>query len=570
MLSTLDWLVLGGTLIFIVVYGIYKSRGTKTAEGYLRGGDKAKWWTIGLSVMATQASAITFLSTPGQGYTDGMGFVQIYFGLPLALIIVCVFFIPIYYKLKVFTAYEYLESRFDLKTRTLAAIYFLVQRGMGAGITIFAPAIILATILGWPLKTTIILIGLLVIVYTVTGGSKAVSQTQKLQMIVIMIGMAAAFGLILNYLPTELSFRDALHVAGASGKMEVVDTQWNLNDRYNIWSGLIFAFFLSLGYFGADQSQVQRYLGGSSIRESRLGLLFNAVLKVPMQFFILLTGVLVFVFYQYNQAPIFFNQPAYEKAREVDPETLGALESEYDEWHLNKQELNSRYLQAVRSGDEIARADLAGQITTADLREQQIRDQVKAVIKKTDPKAETNDKDYVFISFILNYMPVGVVGLLLAMIFCAAMSSTAAELNALGSTTTVDIYKRSINRNTTDLHDLRASKALTMLWGAIAIAFALFASLFENLIQFVNIVGSLFYGTMLGFFLIAFFLKWIRSGTAVFIAAIIAELVVLYTYFFTDIGYLFYNLIGCGVMVIVAMLMHPLVGRESRVEVRGS
>ncbi len=565
MLSTLDWLVLGGTLILIVVYGIYKSRGTKTAEGYLRGGDSAKWWTIGLSVMATQASAITFLSTPGQGYTDGMGFVQIYFGLPFALIIVCLFFIPIFYKLKVYTAYEYLESRFDLKTRTLAAVYFLVQRGMGAGITIYAPAIILSTILGWDLKTTVIIIGILVIIYTVSGGTKAVSQTQKLQMIVIMIGMAAAFGLILNYLPEELSFRDALHVAGASGKMEIVDTQWNLNDRYNIWSGILFAVFLSLGYFGADQSQVQRYLGGSSIKESRLGLLFNAVLKVPMQFFILLTGVLVFVFYQYNKAPIFFNQSAYEEVRSADPGALIPLEEMYDTWHQEKRQLNARYLEAVNSGNEAERASIATQITLADEREQEIRDEVKAVIRQADPGAETNDKDYVFINFILNYMPVGVIGLLLAMIFSAAMSSTAAELNALGSTTTVDIYKRSINRSSSDANDLRASKGLTMLWGIIAIAFALFASLFENLIQFVNIVGSLFYGTMLGFFLIAFFLKWVRSGTAVFIAAIIAELVVLYTYFFTNIGYLFYNLIGCGVMVLIAVLLQPLVGGLKRV-----
>lgn len=560
MLNTLDWIVLAGTLIFIVVYGIYKTRGTTTTEGYLKGGNQSKWWTIGLSVMATQASAITFLSTPGQGYVDGMDFVQIYFGLPIALIIVCVFFIPIYYKLKVYTAYEYLESRFDLKTRILASVYFLIQRGMGAGITIYAPAIILSTILGWNLNITILIIGMLVIIYTVSGGTKAVSQTQKLQMIVIMIGMGVAFGLILRYLPSEMSFSDALHVAGASGKMEVIDTKWDLTDRYNIWSGILFAVFLSLGYFGADQSQVQRYLTGSSIRESRLGLLFNAILKVPMQFFILLTGVLVFVFYQYNRAPIFFNQAAYEQVYDQRPDEFGALEEEYNNWFAGKQELNTQYLEAVRSGNEERRQQLAERIKTADLQEQDIRQRVKTTITSADERIETNDKDYVFISFILDYMPIGIVGLLLAMIFSAAMSSTAAELNALGSTSTIDIYKRNFAPESSDRQDLRASKALTMLWGIIAIAFALVASLFENLIQFVNIVGSLFYGTMLGFFLIAFFMKWIRSGTAVFIAALIAEGVVLYTHFFTDIGYLFYNLIGCAVMVLAVILLQPLIG----------
>lgn len=558
MLNTLDWIVLIGTLVFIVVYGIYKTRGTKTVDGYLRGGNEAKWWTIGLSVMATQASAITFLSTPGQGYADGMGFVQIYFGLPFALIIVCIFFIPIYYKLKVYTAYEYLESRFDLKTRTLAAFYFLVQRGMGAGITIYAPAIILSTILGWNLNYTIIIIGILVIVYTVSGGTKAVSQTQKLQMVVIMVGMAVAFGLILQYLPDEISFKEALHVAGASGKMEIVDTTFDLSDRYNIWSGILFAVFLSLGYFGTDQSQVQRYLSGKSIKESRLGLLFNALLKVPMQFFILLTGVLVFVFYQYNQAPVFFNQSEYAAAYETHADQLQPLEAEYDAWFEEKQQLNAQYLEAIGNNNTNIQSSIANQIVTADAQEQDIRDRVKSVIKEARPAAETNDKDYVFISFILDYMPIGIVGLLLAMIFSAAMSSTAAELNALGSTTTVDIYKRSVTRGASDSHYLRASKNLTMLWGAIAIAFALFASLFENLIQFVNIVGSLFYGTMLGFFLVAFFLKRVTSGTAVFIAAIISELLVLYVYFFTDIGYLFYNLIGCAGVLVLSVLLQTL------------
>ncbi len=562
MLSTLDWTILIGTLAAIVSFGIYKTRGENSVKGYLLGGNEGKWWTIGLSVMATQASAITFLSTPGQAYADGMGFVQIYFGLPLALIVVCVFFIPIYYKLKVYTAYEYLESRFDVKTRTLAAIYFLVQRGMGAGITIFAPAIILSSILGWNLNYTILIIGFLVILYTVLGGTKAVNQTQKLQMIVIMVGMAIAFTLILGYLPDEMSISEALHVAGASGKMEILDFSIDANNRYTVWSGLLGGFFLSLAYFGTDQSQVQRYLGGQSVMQSRLGLLFNALLKVPMQFFILLTGVLVFVFYQYNKAPIFFNTPEYEVVYETNGAELDVLQNEYDIWFDHKQGLNSAYLEAIRSEDETGAARLAGQIKVADATEKRIRDDVKTVIAQARPDAETNDKDYVFITFILNHMPIGVIGLLLAMIFSAAMSSTAAELNALGSTSTIDIYKRSLFRNRSDKHYLLASKGLTMLWGIIAILFALVGSLFENLIQFVNIIGSLFYGTMLGFFIVAFAIKHVKSGTAVFLAAIISEAIVLTVYFFGDIGYLWYNLIGAAGVVVFSIIIQAVLPKS--------
>ena len=559
MLNTLDWIVLVGTLVAIVVYGVYKTRGQKSVKGYLLGGSDAKWWTVGLSVMATQASAITFLSTPGQAYSDGMGFVQIYFGLPIALIVVCAVFIPIYYKLKVYTAYEYLENRFDLKSRTLASIYFLIQRGMGAGITIYAPAIILATILGWNLNYTIIIIGFLVIVYTVSGGTKAVSQTQKVQMVVILIGMAIAFGMLINYIPDDVSFKEALHVAGVSGKMEVVDWSFDMNNRYTIWSGIFGAFFLSLAYFGTDQSQVQRYLGGASVTQSRMGLLFNAVLKVPMQFFILLTGVLVFVFYQYHKAPVFFNSAGYETvmSSEAAPQ-LQALEDTYSDWFEEKQSLNEEYLNAYRNDDIQQMQSIAASIQGADEEEQRIRDEVKAVISSADESIETNDRDYVFISFILNHLPVGIIGLLLAVIFSAAMSSTAAELNALGSTTTMDIYKRSIRKDGSDKHYLQASMGLTLLWGLIAIAFALFASLFENLIQFVNIVGSLFYGTMLGFFVVAFALKWVRNGTAVFIAALIAEAIVLAVFKFTDIGFLWYNLIGCGGVVVFAIILQAI------------
>lgn len=562
MLSTLDWTVLIGTMAAIVAYGVYKTRGEQSVKGYLLGGNEGKWWTIGLSVMATQASAITFLSTPGQAYSDGMGFIQIYFGLPLALIVVCVFFIPIYYKLKVYTAYEYLESRFDVKTRTLAAIYFLIQRGMGAGITIFAPAIILSSILGWDLNGTILVIGLLVILYTVSGGTKAVNQTQKIQMIVIMAGMAIAFTLLLGYLPDEMSISEALHVAGASGKMEVLDFSIDANNRYTVWSGVLGGFFLSLAYFGTDQSQVQRYLGGQSVTQSRLGLLFNAILKIPMQFFILLTGVLVFVFYQYNKAPIFFNTPEYEEVYATNGAELDVLQEAYDGWFDEKQDLNAAYLTAVRTGDEASTTSLAEQITRADARERNIRNEVKTVIAKARPDAETNDKDYVFITFILNHMPIGIIGLLLAMIFSAAMSSTAAELNALGSTSTVDIYRRSLFRNRSEKHYLLASKGLTMLWGVIAILFALVGSLFENLIQFVNIIGSLFYGTMLGFFIVAFALKYVKSGTAVFVGALIAEAIVLAVYFMADIGYLWYNVIGAAGVVVFSIIIQAFMPKK--------
>lgn len=564
MLNTIDWIVLLSTILFIVVYGVYRTRGQKDVQSYLTGGKEARWWTVGLSVMATQASAITFLSTPGQAYADGMGFVQIYFGLPLALVVVCAFFIPIYYKLKVYTAYEYLESRFDLKSRTLAAVFFLIQRGMGAGITIYAPAIILSTILGWNLNITILLIGILVIVYTVSGGTKAVSQTQKLQMIIILGGMAVAFGLLVSYLPKDVSLTEALHLAGASGKMEVVNFSTDLDNRYTFWSGILGAFFLSLAYFGTDQSQVQRYLSSESITQSRLGLLFNAIFKVPMQFFILLTGVMVFVFYQFNQAPIFFNQTGYEMAAENGAaEQLDNYQIEYNNWFQEKQQLNDDYIAALRSGDTDEQANVASEISRADLEEQRIRDEVKTVIASTGRDIETNDRDYVFITFILNHLPIGIIGLLLAVILSAAMSSTAAELNALGSTSTVDIYRRSFVINASDGHYLVASKGLTLVWGIIAIAFALFASLFENLIQFVNIVGSLFYGTMLGFFIVAFALKFVTRGTAVFLAAIIAEMIVLAVFQFTDVGFLWFNLIGCaGVVILASVLQFVLPSRN--------
>lgn len=563
-LSFIDWLVLGLTLGIIVLVGVWKTRGKQSVNDYLRGGNEAKWWTIGLSVMATQASAITFLSTPGQAYADGMRFVQFYFGLPIAMVILCVTFIPIYYKLKVYTAYEYLEGRFDLKTRTLAAILFLIQRGLGAGITIYAPAIILSSILGWNLNYTILIIGSLVILYTVSGGTKAVSQTQKLQMLVILIGMAIAFYLLVDYLPDDLSFTEALRVAGASGKLNAVDFSFDLNNRYTIWSGITGGLFLMLAYFGTDQSQVQRYLSGSSIRESRLGLLFNAMLKVPMQFFILLTGIMVFLFYQFHQAPIFFNQPAMEQVESEIPQ-LQEKQGEYDLWFQQKSDLNEAFIEAHRRGDEGLKTQIAGQIKAADLEEKAIRDEVRTLLSEHDPSIETNDRDYVFITFILNHLPKGLIGLLLAVIFSAAMSSTAAELNALGSTTLVDMYRRSFYSRGNEDHYVRASKLLTMMWGVIAILFAIFGTLFENLIQFVNIVGSLFYGTILGIFLCAFYLKRVRAN-GVFLAAIISEGIVFYCFFQTEIGFLWFNVIGCMSVILLGLLFSAFEGDKKSPE----
>lgn len=553
-MSSLDWLVLLGTLGFIVIYGVWKTRGAKNIDTYLLGDKSMKWWTIGLSVMATQASAITFLSTPGQAFESGMGFVQFYFGLPIAMVILCITVIPIYYRLKVYTAYEYLESRFDLKTRTLASVLFMVQRGLAAGITIYAPAIILSSILGWSLTYTNIFIGVLVIVYTVSGGTKAVSQTQKQQMAVIMGGMVVAFVILVNLLPDDITFGEAVKVAGKMGKLEVVDFTFNPYERYNFWAGITGGLFLALSYFGTDQSQVARYLGGKSITESRLGLLFNGLLKIPMQFFILFIGVMVFVFYQFNQPPVFFNEVAKSKLYESPyKEELQDLEQQHAAIFEEKQAEVRGLVAAINSESEEAIAVQQDKIAAIDEKATEVRSRVIALIKDHTPDAETKDTDYVFIRFVMDYLPKGIVGLLLAVIFSAAMSSTSSELNALASTATVDIYKRSIKKKESDKHYVVASKWFTVLWGGLAISFATLASLVDNLIEAVNILGSVFYGTILGIFLVAFYFKYIKSR-AVFIAAIIAELVVILLYFYSDIGYLWFNVIGCFLVIVLGFL----------------
>ncbi len=560
-MNNLDLIVLFGTLLFIVAYGVYKTRGQKDIEGYLLGGHSMKWGTIGLSVMATQASAITFISTPGQAYESGMGFVQNYFGLPIALIVVSAVFIPIFYRLKVYTAYEFLEKRFDLKTRYLGASLFLVQRGLAAGITIYAPAIIISSILHWNLTATILGTGILVIIYTVSGGTKAVSITQKQQMAVIMAGMFAAFFVTLGYIGDHTSFGGALEIAGSLGKLEAVNFSMDAGERYTIWSGLAGGFFLQLSYFGTDQSQVQRYLGGSSAAESRMGLMFNAILKIPMQFFILFVGVMVYVFF------IFYNPPIHFKEASVDIVENSAYAGEFqtinDEYSgaLEERKLAAQAL-TNESISDAERSAFVEQLKVADAKSVELRQKAKEVILKADNTLETKDSDYVFLTFIITYLPHGLIGLLIAVIFSAAMSSTSSELNALASTTSVDFYKRAINKGASDHHYLNTSKLMTLGWGVLAILFAILAKNSENLIEAVNIVGSIFYGTVLGIFLVAFFFKWIK-GNPVFIAAIIAQTSVIIIHFMTEAGifslsYLWYNLIGCGGTIILSMILQQL------------
>ena len=565
-MSTLDWLVLFLTLLFISIYGVYKTRGKQSLETYLKG-NTANWWTIGLSIMATQASAITFLSTPGQAYEDGMRFIQFYFGLPLAMIIISIAFVPIYYKLKVYTAYEYLESRFDLKTRTLTALLFIVQRGLAAGITIYAPAIILSTLLGWNLTWTNIFIGVLVILYTVSGGTEAVSITQKQQMAVMMGGMVLAGIMVIQLLP--ISMPEALRVAGKMDKLNVVNFDFNWEDRYSIWSGMTAAVFLFLSYFGTDQSQVQRYLSGQTLTQSRMGLLMNGFLKIPMQFLILFIGVLVFVFYQFITPPIHFNQVQTESLRKSShaPE-LARLEGAFQANFDSSKVVYSQLLNAMEQEEEATVAGLTGTLKSLKEGQQEIRTEVKSLLLTHDPEAETRDTDYVFMRFVMDYLPPGVVGLLFAVIFTAAMSSSSSELNALGSTTTVDLYKRSIRKEASDSHYVRSSKLFTAFWGFGAILFATYASLFENLIQAVNLLGSLFYGTILGIFIVGFFVKWIK-GKAVFSAAIGSQALILVVHFFNgkglmglewNIGFLWYNAIGCLAVVLLGLIFQLFVG----------
>ena len=550
-MESLDWFVLLSTLIIIVVYGTLKTTGAKTAREYIQAGNNAKWWTIGLSVMATQASAITFLSTPGQAFNDGLGFVQFYFGIPIAVIIVCLIFIPIYHKLKVYTAYEFLESRFDLKTRSLTASLFLIQRSLSAGITIFAPAIILSSVLGWDLLTLNIIIGSLVIIYTVSGGTKAVSYTQKYQMGIIFLGLIIVLFTILNLLPENIDFKKAVEIASINSKMEVLNFSFDLENRYTIWSGLIGGTFLMLSYFGTDQSQVQRYLSGKSIKEMQLGMIFNGIFKIPMQFFILFIGVMVFVFYQFNSSPLNFNPQA----------EIIALESKYEKPYIDlkfklEENFNERNL-VINDFIENKTISSKDKIDQLNIEEKDIRNKAKLIIQKAakekNIKIESNDKDYVFINFILENLPKGLVGLLLAVILSAAMSSTSSEINALATTTSIDIVKRNF-KNVNDQNIVYYTKLFTLFWGICSIGVACVAYLADNLIQLVNIIGSIFYGNVLGIFLIAFFLKNIRSN-AVFTAAIITQIIILIAWWESWMPYLWLNVFGCVLVIALSSIL---------------
>ena len=548
-MHNIDWLVLICTILFIVVYGSIKTRKNINIKSFLKGNNSSNWFTIGVSVMATQASAITFLSTPGQAYNDGMGFLQFYLGLPLAMIIICLFFVPIYHKLKVFTAYEFLEKRFDKKTRMLGAILFLVQRGLAAGITIFAPSIILSSVLNIDLKLLNIVIGLLVIIYTVLGGTKAVNITQKQQMFVIFFGLFFVFFFIINNLPNELTMSKLIDYAKISNKMEILDFSLDPNSRYTFWSGITGGLFLALSYFGTDQSQVQRYISGKSVREIRLGLIFNGIFKIPMQFFILLVGVLVFIFFEFNYTPLNFNPKAIDYLEKNHEKELELYKKEFDVINLQKDEFQKLFLNNKLNDKSI--------LNNLQQKERDIRNNLRILINDKS-KIEKNDKDYVFLHFILNYLPRGLIGLLIAVIICAAMSSTASELNALAATTTVDLYKRNMSKNKSDKHFLNMSKLFTVLWGIIAICFASIGNLFENLIQLVNIIGSIFYGTILGIFLIGFFTKKIKSNS-VFYSACTSQILIFIIYFSVDIGYLWLNFIGALFTVFFSIIADLLI-----------
>lgn len=560
-MSLIDWLVLAITLLFIVFYGIWKSRGTKNIQGYLLADKKLPWYHVGLSVMATQASAITFLSAPGQAYSDGLRFVQFYFGLPLAMVVLCITFIPMFQRLNVYTAYEYLEKRFDNKTRSLTAFLFLLQRGVSTGITIYAPAIILSTILNIDINYTILFNGIIVIFYTVYGGTKAVSYTQLLQMSIIFAGLFLAAYMVVHLLPKNVGFIDALHIAGKMNKLNAIDTTFDLNNRYNIWSGIIGGFFLQLSYFGTDQSQVGRYLTGSSIKQSRLGLVMNGLVKIPMQFFILLIGTLVFTFYQFHQAPIFFNKVEVNRIENsIYKNDYEKLNSKFEQVHAIKKQQVDELVVALHQQDETAIDIIRLRLQESNTKSNIIKKELTNLMEKNNPAADINDTNYIFLSFVTRYLPVGVIGLLIAIIFLASMGSTASGLNSLASTTIVDFYKRTFNKNASDGNYLSASRWATVLWGVFCMIIALYANKLGNLIEAVNILGSLFYGTILGIFLVAFYMKKI-SGTAVFIAALIAEVFIVYAWITNLTAFLWLNVIGCLLVMAVAFIVQGIMNK---------
>jgi Na+/proline symporter len=551
--------------LLIVVFGIYKSRGNRDIQGFLLGNQSLPWYHVCISVMATQASAITFLSAPGLAYSTGMGFAQFYFGLPLAMIVLCITFVPIFHRLKIYTAYEFLETRFDLRTRAFTAFLFLIQRGLSTGITIYAPSIILSTILNMDTTYTTLFIGGLVILYTVYGGTKAVSYTQLLQMAVIFSGMFMAAWMVVSLLPAGVGFTDAIHIAGKMGRTKAIDFSFDWNNQYTVWSGLIGGFFLQLSYFGTDQSQVGRYLTGASVSQSRLGLLMNGLLKVPMQFLILLIGILVFAFYQYNEPPVFFNRYELDKLEKSKyNQELSTIKADYTEAFREKRLQVEQMSVALDAGDEQALNSNRIKMKAADEKMKEVRKQTAELMVKNDPDANTNDNNYIFLSFVTEYLPRGLIGLLIAIIFLASMGSTASALNSLASTTVIDIYKRMTHKGKTDEEYLAASRWMTIIWGVVAVIMALYASHLGNLIEAVNILGSIFYGTILGIFVVAFYFKRI-GATATFVAAIITELVVIACWWFGVMAFLWLNVVGCVLLTVIAHVIQGIIKEKPQV-----
>lgn len=563
-MAALDWIVLCLTLLAIMLYGIYKSRGQKDMQGYFLGNRSMPWYMVMFSVITTQASAITFISAPGQAFTDGMRFVQFYFGMPLALIVVCAVFLPRFHKLNVFTAYQFLEQRFDVKTRALTALLFLLQRGLSSGLTIYAPALILSSVLGWNIYLTNIIMGSLVIIYTVSGGTKAVSYTQLQQMFIITAGMFIAGYMVVALLPDDISFMDALYISGKTGHLNTLTTEFNLDDKYNIWSGLIGGFFLALSYFGTDQSQVGRYLGGKSIEQSARGLLLTGAVKIPMQFLILLIGALLVSFYHFHPTPVFHNSSLLEKARSgTQASELQAIEQEQQTLDEQKKLYARSLVQAIESGNTQQETLSSTALNDIQEKEKSNRKKTISLLKKSIPGADTNDTNYIFLHFVLTWLPAGLIGLLIAVIFSASWSSTASELNALSSTTVVDLYKRLVHSTGSEGHYLNSSKIFTVIWGLLAIGVAMFAHSLGSMIEAVNVLGSLFYGTVLGIFMTAFFLKSVK-GTAVFYAALIAETIVIILFKTDSLAYLWLNLLGCGMVMGLGLLISLFMGLSAK------
>lgn len=562
-MSSIDWIVLILTLLTIVLYGLYKSKNVKTIDGYILSDRSLPWYTVGLSVMATQASAITFLSAPGLAYSSGMSFAQFYFGLPLAMIVLCITFVPIFHKLKVYTAYEFLEKRFDVKTRVLTAALFLIQRGISTGITIFAPAIILSTILNIDLVMTTIGIGTLVVIYTVYGGTKAVSYTQLLQMSIIFGGLLLAGVLVVHLLPEDIGFKEALHIAGKSGKANAIDFKFDLNNQYTVWTGLIGGFFLQLSYFGTDQSQVGRYLTGSSVKESRLGLLMNGLLKVPMQFCILLIGILVFAYYQYHTPPLFFNQQVISKLENSEHrQEYEVIKQKHESLSQAKTVYINQLTDALKADEENKIDAARAELLKFNEDDKKLREDLVALIEKNDPTADTNDNNYIFLRFVTDTFPKGLIGLLIAIIFLASMGATASAINSLSSTTVIDIYKRFVKKTAQDSHYLKVSRITTLCWGVFTIGIALYSSQLGNLLEAVNILGSLFYGTILGIFLVAFYVKGI-GGKAVFWSAIITEIIIIGIWRLDLVAFLWLNLIGCALLILIGIILQFFIGKKT-------